>query len=206
MKNKIGLKDIFVAAVTVNSDSAYTTGEPVRIPSVKTLKVEESFSDLAIYGDDNLEVNQSFFNSVSLELEFNYLSSENKALLFGKKLLKGGLTSNTEDAGGSVALGYRSRTATGKFEVVWFYVCNVTGGDSYDVETVGEKPNASTQSLKLTGMGRQKDRNYKFEINQNDVITGDTKAIALCVINQATKAPVFFDEVQEPIANTEVAK
>lgn len=199
MKNKIGLKDIFVAPVTVNSDLKYTTEEPTRIPSVKTLKVEESFSDLPIYGDDSLEINKSFFNSATLELEFNYLSSENKALLFGKKFKDGGLTSNTEDENGTVALGYRSRTATGKFEIVWFYVCNVTSGDSYDVETIGEKPNASTQSLKLTAMGRQNDKNYKFEINQNDIIEGNTEAIALCAINPTSKAPVFFDEVQEPI-------
>lgn len=199
MKNKIGLKDIFVATVTVDSATAYTTSTPVRVPSVLSLKVGEKWNNLPIRGDDALQSNGSYFENVDIEMEFNYLASDTKALLFGKKFLKGGLTSNIENVNGTVALGYRSRTATNKFEMVWFYVCNVTDGDSYDVDTIGDKPKASTQKVKFIGQGRQKDNNFKFEINENDVIVGDTGAIALSIVDATIKAPMFFKTVAEPI-------
>lgn len=200
MKNKIGIRDLFIAPITTDTILTYVAGAPVRIQQVLSIKKKEKKNNLTIYGDDVLQVNKTFFDSEEFELEFNFLDSTARALIYGKKFVKGGVTSNSEDQTGLFAVGYRTKTLTGKFAMVWHYVCSIDGGEEEDIDTQGEKPKASTVKLKFISQARQKDSNYKFEVNENDVIAGDTAAIALSVMDATIKAPIFLKTVVEPVA------
>lgn len=199
-KNKIGIRDLFIAPVTKDTLLEYVAGTPIRVQQVLSVKKKEKKNSLKIYADDVLQSNKTFFDSEDIEFEFNFLDSTARALIYGKKLLKGGITSNSEDETGIFAVGYRTKTLTGKFAMVWHYVCSIEGGEEEDVDTQGEKPKASTVKVKFISQARQKDGNYKYEINENDVVDGDSAAIALSVMDSTIKAPVFLKTVVEPIS------
>ncbi|MBB6622569.1 hypothetical protein H7E67_03915 [Clostridium gasigenes] len=198
-KNKMGVRDVFIAPVTVNTIGEYTTGSPQRIPQALSVKRKESKESVEVYGDDILQENKTFFSKEEIEYEFNYLTSGIRSLIYGKKFVKGGVASNSDDNSGVFAVGHRTKTLSGKFALVWNYICNVDGGEDEDVDTQTNKPKPSTIKVKFISSPRQKDGNYKYEINENDVIVGDTDAIALLEMDPILKAPIFLKTVAEPI-------
>lgn len=189
-RNK-GLKDIYVAPVTVNTSTTYTAGTPVKLAKAIGAKITEKWNSEDVYADDCLEDTMRDFGSIDIELEVNKLTNTHKALLYGKTLSEGGLVSSSADNATDVAIGFRSKTGTGKYDFTWIYCCKVSDGDSKDYNTQEGKPKSTTDKIKLTGRVREKDSYYRFDVNEDELLEADTDA--------HTAITNWFASVKEPV-------
>ena len=191
MARNIGLKDIYVARVTKNDATTYTTDTPVQLARAITAKIKEKWNSDSVYSDDALEDTVRSFENIEMELEVNRLIPEKIALLYGKTLNKGMIVSNINDEASEIALGYRSKLSNGKYEFVWYYSLKVSDGMEKEYASMEGKPKPQSDKIKLVGKGREKDGNYQANVSEDVLLETDTEA--------KTAITNWFSEVQEPI-------
>ena len=72
----IGLRDIYVAEVTEDTESKYTAGTPVKLARALSAKITDKFNSENIYSDDMLEDVIECYSETEVELKINTLSQE----------------------------------------------------------------------------------------------------------------------------------
>lgn len=159
-------------------------------------KCSDKYSTDNLYSDDALEETVRSFSNVDIELEVNRILNDRKALLYGQTLNGGMISSSIEDQASDIAIGWRNKLSNGKYEFVWYYCVSVTDGEESNSETVGDKPKAQSDKIKLIGRAREKadsdgKHRYKVAISEDQLIEANTDAAA------AIKN--WFSKVQEPI-------
>lgn len=187
----IGLKDLYVAPVTVNTALAYTAGTPVKICNAVSAKITEKNSSEMFYDDDKMGGLVPGVATFSVEFEGDMLSPASRALIFGKTLIKGMLVSNVNDVVPEVAFGYRAKNSDGKYEFRWLYVGKFDQGIIDSHETVADKAKIQTSGT-ITGdfYSRAKDNNIDVMINETSLLATDTQA--------KTAILAWFGAVPEP--------
>ena len=186
---RMGLRDIYVAKVTENTPTKYTTETPIKLGRAISAKVTVKKSIEKIYSDDNIEEIIESFESAELEIENNKLSPEQKALLRGATYENGFLVNNANDKAAEIAIGWRAKQTNGKYEFVWYYCGKFNQGQTEDYDTNGDKTKTQTSKLKGTFYQRQKDENYNIEVDESYLATEETEA------KEAIKS--WFSKVQE---------
>lgn len=186
----VGLKDIFVAPVLENTESAYTTDTPVKLARAIKAKISDKRSSEDLESDDSTEESLDAYEGTEVEIEVNSLAPQDLALLFGHKYENGYLIKNRNDRAPEVALGYRARKLNGKYEFVWLYVGRFAEGKDTNRETYGKKPTAQTETVKGTFHERAIDGNIETSVDEDNLVTGNTTA------EEAIKD--WFSKVQEP--------
>lgn len=191
MPRRKGLKDLYVAKVTKNDATTYTTEAPVRLCRAIMAKVVPKINSDPIYSDDSIEDIVDNFVSYDVEFEGNELTPTMRALLFGHTVIKGMEIDNINDIANEVAFGYRSKKTDGKYEFVWLYAGKFEDVED-DSETTADKVKTQTAKVKGTFYGRLKDGNVRVRVDESALLETDTEA--------ATAITNWFSTVQEPLA------
>lgn len=201
MSRNIGLKDLYVAKVTANTATSYTTATPVKLCNAISAKVTEKIDSDDYYEDDSKAGSVAGAPQITVEFEGNKLTLSGRALIFGKTLVNGMLVSSDNDTIPEVAFGYRAKNDDGKYDFRWCYVGKFNQGITDSYETNADKPKIQT-SGSITGSfySRQKDKNSQVQINENELATGNTAAQALLAVDETTNVIKWFTAVPEPIS------
>ncbi len=186
----VGLKDFYVALVTENTESSYTTDKPYKLARAIKAKVSDKRSSEELESDDGTEESLDAYEGTEVEIEVNSLAPQDLALLFGHKFENGYLVKSRDDKAPEVALGYRERKLNGKYEFVWLYCGRFAEGRDENRETYGKKPTAQTETIKGTFHERAIDGVYDVRVDEDNLLADNTGAAA------AIKE--WFSAVQEP--------
>lgn len=171
-------RDLYVAKVTANTDSLYTTETPVKLARAITGKVSDKFSTEKIYSDDSVEDVTQSYEGTDVEFEVNSLAPQDRALLFGNLYEKGFLVKTKDDKAPEVAVGYRAKKLNGKYEFVWLYVGTFGQGHDDEYETEAEKATTKTATLKGSFYARQMDGRYHISVDEGNLLDEHTDAKA----------------------------
>ena len=187
-----GLKDIYVAKITANTATAYTTDTPVKLARAVKAKISDKWSSEKIYSDDGTEEIVTSYEGTDVELEIATLAPQDRALIFGQLYENGFLTKNKDDLAPEVALGYRTRRMNGKYEFAWHYCGKFGQGNEDEFETQADKISPKSTTLKGEFNERQIDGNYQTLVDESNVLETHTTAKAAIAD--------WFSKVQEPKA------
>lgn len=190
MARKQGLKDLYIAKVTANDGTTYTTDTPVKVARAISAKVTPKSSSDPLYSDDAIEDIVSKTSSYDVEFVGDEISPESQALMFGHTYENGYLVKNIDDKPETVAFGYRSKKTNGKYEFVWLY-CGKFEPIENDYATEEDKVKTQTSTVKGTFYGRNKDGNSIVSVDESFLLAGDT--------NAQTAIADWFGAVQEKL-------
>lgn len=168
MARQIGLRDIHIALLTKDDDTAATYATPSKLERAVSAKLSPKVSSENIYSDDTVEDVIAAFDSVEVEIELNQLSLTSRATLQGAKVAKGVLIESKDDLAPTLALGFKSKKHNGKYRFVWLLKGKFEmASDEYDTEA--EKPSPKSAKLKGTFFSRNFDGNYRFIADEDEV-------------------------------------
>lgn len=161
MSRQVGLRDIHVAVLQTDSSSAVTYGTPAKLERAINAKLSPKSNSENIYSDDTVEDIITAFEGIDVEIEVNQLSLTSRALLQGASVVNGVLIENKDDIAPTIALGFKSKKANGKFRFVWLLKGKFElATDDFDTES--EKPKAQSAKIKGKFYSRDFDGNYRF--------------------------------------------
>lgn len=184
-----GCKDIYIAKVTQNTATAYTTETPVKLARAIKVKIDEKWTSETIYSDDAPEEVIGAYEGTDVEMEVNALAPQDRALLFGQLYENGFLVKSADDKAPEVAIGWRERKLNGKYEFKWLYVGKFGQGISDEAATKEGKLSPSTKSIKGTFYERSIDSKYEISVDESNLIDENTDA--------KTAIADWFSKVQE---------
>lgn len=200
---RCGLRDIYIAKVTKNEDTGYSAGTPMKFARAITAKITDSYTTEKIYSDDTTEEIVSNYQGTTIELEVNTLAPQDRALLWARLYQNGYLLEAAEDNPAELALGYRVKQLNGKYEFVWYYVGKFDQGQDEEYETIGEKKNHKTATIKASFYERAK-TNTLPNANTGDPeekhlvrIRVDESNLAADATQAAAAIKAWFEKVQE---------
>lgn len=189
MARRIGFKDLHIALVTTNTETAYAASDPVKFMKAISGKTSTKRSSEKIYSDDTIEDIVSSFDGVDVEFEGDQLSHKTIAMIISACYESGFLVENKDDQAQEVAIGYRAKMSNGKYEFIWYYCGKFDGDDEDEFETEGEKPSPKTKTVKGSFYARKKDGNYRIRVMEDELLDSHTDA--------KTAIANWFSKVQE---------
>lgn len=151
-KSTVGLRDLYIAAVTEDSLAAYTAGTPQYLaPAASASSVpKQSFSTQ--YADDGAFDAINAEAETTIDLEVTAIPLETLALISGKVFdVATGRVFDNAGIPGYFALGFRSLKASGGYRYFWFLKGRFDA-PSEELVTKGETAEPKTQKLKFTAV------------------------------------------------------
>ncbi len=191
-----GLKDIYIAEVTANNGTTYTTKAPVKLARALSAKVSDKFTTEKVYSDDNVEDIVEQYEGTEIDFSVNTLAPQDYAALYENLYKNGFLLKAAGDGAKEIAIGWRAKKRNGKYEFTWYY-CGKLERPEMNYETQEDKTKTQTASLKGAFYARQKEDTiedkkknlYAIQVDESNLIGEDTTAKAAIV--------EWFSEVQE---------
>ncbi len=191
-----GLKDIYIAEVTANNGTTYTTKTPVKLARALSAKVSDKFTTEKVYSDDNVEDIVEQYEGTEIDFSVNTLAPQDYAALYENLYKNGFLLKAAGDGAKEIAIGWRAKKRNGKYEFTWYY-CGKLERPEMNYETQEDKTKTQTASLKGAFYARQKEdmiedkkKNlYAIQVDESNLIEGNTTAKAAIAD--------WFSEVQE---------
>ena len=191
-----GLKDIYIAEVTANNGTTYTTKTPVKLARALSAKVSDKFTTEKVYSDDNVEDIVEQYEGTEIDFSVNTLAPQDYAALYENLYKNGFLLKAAGDGAKEIAIGWRAKKRNGKYEFTWYY-CGKLERPEMNYETQEDKTKTQTASLKGSFYARQKEDTiedkkknlYAIQVDESNLIEGNTTAKAAIVD--------WFSEVQE---------
>ena len=153
---RCGLRDIYVAKVTKNDAATYTAGDPVKFARAINAKISDAYNHEKIYSDDGVEDTVDTYQGTDIELEVNTLAPQDRALLWNRLYENGFLVEASEDTPPEVAMGFRVKQLNGKYEFVWYYCGRFQMAQDEEYQTVEDKKNHKTSTVKASFYERAK--------------------------------------------------
>lgn len=208
---RCGLRDIYVAKVAKNDATSYTAGNPVKFSRAINAKITDRYTAEKIYSDDGVEEIVSNYEGTDIELEVNTLAPQDRALLWARLHEGGYLLESAEDEPPELALGYRVRQLNGKYEFVWYYCGKFDQGQDEEYQTIEDKKNHKTATVKASFYERNKadtltDANTGEAKEKHLVrIRVDESNLAADATQAAAAIKAWFEKVQE-YSTTEAAQ
>lgn len=193
----MGLKDIYIAEVTVNNATTYTTGKPIKLGRALSAKVTDSFNVEKLYSDDSVEGLAEQYSGTTIEIGVNTLTNSDFANLYNVLYDNGFLAKSAEDTAKEIALGYRAKRMDGTYDFVWHYAGKFTDRPEQSYETQGEKISTQTATLKgefysrekVDTIGGKSKHLYELKVNESELLETHTEA--------KEAIADWFSEVQE---------
>lgn len=184
-----GLKDIYAAKITQNTESVYTTDTPVKIARAIKAKISEKWTSEKVYSDDTTEDIITSYEGTDVELEITTLAPQDRAFLFGQVYENGFLTKGADDIAPEIALGFRTKRRNGKYEFSWLYCGKFGQGVDDEFSTIAGKIEAKSNTIKGEFVERQLDGLYQISVDESNLVDADTDA--------KTAITKWFEKVQE---------
>lgn len=182
------LKDIHIALVTKNDALNYATETPIKLGRSISVKETVKKNVEKTYSDDGVEEVIESYVSTEIEFDVNKLSPEDKSMVRGALYENGFLVYNKDDKTPEVAIGWRSKNTNGKYEFIWHYCGKFNEGWTENFETEQEKVKTQTSKMKGTFYARDKDGNYKIEVDETYLLD-EHKDAKSAIENWFSKVP-----------------
>lgn len=191
-----GLKDIYIAEVTTNNGTTYTTGTPVKLARALNAKVSDKFTQEKLYSDDGVEEIVDQYEGTEIDFGVNSLAPQDYSMLYENLYKYGYLLKASGDGAKEIAIGWRAKKRNGKYEFTWYY-CGKLERPEMNYETQEDKIKTQTASLKGSFYARQKEDTlegikknlYAIQVDESNLLTED--------ISAATAIESWFSAVQE---------
>lgn len=168
MASKVGLKDLYFAAIKTETTTSTTYDVPFRIAKAITAGLEPVISEAESYADDQMDDYYSAVTAYNVTLDINDLSPENEAKLLGRKVdTNGAVVTGTSDNAPHGALMFRAERSDGTYEYRVLYKVRFAPS----AENYGTKADSITyQNPQITAkaMARVNDGQYGARIVADD--------------------------------------
>ena len=184
-----GLRDIHVAPLTQNTQTAYASATPVKLARAISAKISDKWSVEKVYSDDGTEDSITSYEGTEVELEIATLAPQDRAILFGQLYENGFLVKSKDDLAPEIAIGFRSKRRNGKYEFTWLYCGKFGQGVDDEFETQAEKVAVKSNTIKGDFYDRQKDGLYQIVVDESNLLEANTDA--------KTAITDWFSKVQE---------
>ena len=100
-----GLRDIYAALLTQNTQTAYAADVPVKLARAVNAKISDKWSSEKVYSDDGTEDTITSYEGTEVEIELASLAPQDRAMLFGQLFENGFLIKSKDDLAPELALG-----------------------------------------------------------------------------------------------------
>lgn len=173
-----GLRDIYVAKLIQNTQTAYSAETPIKLARAINAKISEKKSSEKVYSDDGTEDTITSYEGTEVELELATIAPQDRSYLFGQLYENGFLVKNKDDIAPEIALGFRSKRRNGKYEFTWLYCGKFGQGIDDEYSTIAEKISVKSNSIKGEFYDRQIDGNYQIVVDEGNLLEAHTDAKA----------------------------
>lgn len=200
---RCGLRDIYLAKVTKNAADGYTAGTPFKFARAIKAKITDNYNSEKIYSDDGTEDIVNTYQGTTVELEVNTLAPQDRAALWNRLWAEGYLVEASEDTPVELALGFRTRQLNGKYEFVWYYCGKFDQGQDEEYNTIEDKKNAVTSTIKASFYERAKADSLPNattgEVEEKHLVRVrvDESNLAADAAQAAAAIKKWFEQVQE---------
>ena len=190
-KSTIGVSDLYVAAISADSATAYTAGTPAYFAPVAVVGVAPSVNRETQYADDNPYDTFVSEGETELTLTVTGIPPEMLAAVLGKTF--DATTGRVYDTGATppdYALGFKSKKSNGSYRYYW-YLKGKFSTPSESFETQGDTPAPQTTEIVFTAVSST----YAFDVGATNEevkrVWGDDDTDAFDATN-------WFAQVQTP--------
>ena len=190
-KSTIGVSDLYVAAISADSATAYTAGTPAYFAPVAVVGVAPSVNRETQYADDNPYDTFVSEGETELTLTVTGIPPEMLAAVLGKTF--DATTGRVYDTGATPpdhALGFKSKKSNGSYRYYW-YLKGKFSTPSESFETQGDTPAPQTTEIVFTAVSST----YAFDVGATNEevkrVWGDDDTDAFDATN-------WFAQVQTP--------
>lgn len=179
MATRIGVSNFHYAIMTqedtITTPPTYDT--PKAAPGLMSLNINPNASVDTLFADDGPAETATTLGQIEVEVQKNYLTTENKADLLGKTIdNKGGLVSSGADIPPWVAIAFRSLKSNGKYRYCWLYKGkfmdpednNETKGDSINWQSDTITGNFAKLVYEIKNEAGKVITPYKYELDEDD--------------------------------------
>lgn len=169
----IGLDKLYYAKITEDSSGNETYGNPAALAKAIEADIAIELLEAILYADDGADTTIKEFKSGTLTLNIADIGASVAADLIGATVdSKGVLVSTGEDEPAPVAIGFRAKTAKGKYRYFWLYRVKF-GIPGANLKTRGDTVEFSTPSIEGTITRRNKldganKHPWKVEVTDGD--------------------------------------
>ena len=143
------------------------------------------------------------YQGTTVELEVNTLAPQDRAALWNRLWAEGYLVEASEDTPVELALGFRTRQLNGKYEFVWYYCGKFDQGQDEEYNTIEDKKNAVTSTIKASFYERAKADSLPNattgEVEEKHLVRVrvDESNLAETAAQAAAAIKAWFEKVQE---------
>lgn len=140
----VGLRDLYIAPITVNASGEEDYGTPRRLAKAISAELSVEVAEAILYGDDGVDQVEREFVSGELTLNTTDLDQKDVAALLGQEQDTDGVNySSGDDEPPYFAVAFRAKKPGGKFKYMWLYKVKFgvpdesyqTKGDSIEFQT-----------------------------------------------------------------------
>ena len=158
MGYRINVRNFKRASVTADTDSSYTLGNIVAIPTLRSVDISFKSASGELYGDGELVSNRTKMTGASLSIGIDKLTLADKAAFLGStETAKGTLPIKTTDTPGKVAVYFEIEHDDGGYEAVWLLV-GTAQPLNISAQQTESNINYSTETLNIDFVRREKDK------------------------------------------------
>ena len=187
----IGLDSLYYSKITENASGEETYATPVKLAKAIEAEVSVELNEAILYADDGTDTVIKEFKSGSITLGVNDIGTDAAKDLTGATVDRNGvLVSTGEDTPVPVAIGFRAKTANGKYRYFWIYRV-LFGIPGTSLKTKGDSVEFQTPSIEGTISRRNKLDGQDRHPWKAEVTEGETGVTAGTLTN-------WFQSVYEP--------
>lgn len=167
-----GLKDLYFAPVTENTETAYRTEASQKIPNIQELTKDDERDEFEEYADDALYDTDNVYKYTNMDMTVLELTPQLQAALSGGTYQEqeGVFVARSTDIAPEIAIGYAAINASGGYRLFRHPVAKVMA-IKVDHTTKGDTTESAPYQLSLRVMARKIDNAY---VETKDVAAGDS--------------------------------
>lgn len=194
----IGLDKLYYSKITEDVSGNETYATPVTLAKAVSAELSVELAEATLYADDVAAEIVKEFKSGTLTLGVDDIGVDIAADLTGAQIDKNKvLISGGQDAGSTVAIGFRAKKSNGKYKYYWLYRVKF-GIPAASLATKGDSITFSTPSIEGTVLCRNKVDTSGKHPWKAEVTEGDT-GVSATIIND------WYNSVYEPSYDTTTA-
>ncbi len=187
----IGLDSLFYSKITESLSGDEIYGTPVKLAKAIEAEVSIELNEAILYADDGTDTVIKEFKSGTITLGVNDIGKQAARDLTGAALdANGVLVSAGEDEPSPVAIGFRAKTAKGRYRYFWIYRV-LFGIPGTTLKTKGDSIEFQTPSIEGTISRRNKPDEQNKHPWKAEVTDGEEGVSSLTISN-------WFQTVYEP--------
>ena len=193
-KSKVGLKNLYIAAVTQDDTSAYAAGTPETLAPAVTATQKATTNQKVQYADDAPFDAMSAEGETSIELEITGIPVAMLAYLTGRvwNSTNGRMFDNSGATPPYFALGFQSVKSTGTIRYYWYLKGRFSMPDD-EAATLADSPDPKTIKLTFTAIKTI----YQFTLSGS--VTDGAKRVIGDADSTNFVATGWFTSVQVPV-------